>query len=131
MAKSKKKIIINKRAATDDDMAIGNRIRSLRINRGMSQGALGDILKVSFQQIQKYEKGVNRVSGTTLMKLSEIFETTLDDITGKGQNKIDVSTQFDSSSYKMSRQFNRLPKTFKIQLEKLAMMMEQIIKANT
>jgi transcriptional regulator with XRE-family HTH domain len=44
------------------DAEVGRRIRKARIDRGMSQGELGQYLNVSFQQIQKYEKGFNSVS---------------------------------------------------------------------
>lgn len=40
----------------------------------MSQEKLGDIIGVTFQQIQKYEKGVNRVSASTLMNISDAME---------------------------------------------------------
>ena len=45
------------------DRAIGQRLRAYRLAAGMSQTAVGDHLGVTFQQIQKYEKGVNRLSG--------------------------------------------------------------------
>lgn len=51
-----------KRASTDVDIEIGARIRMARVAAGMSQEALGDKVNLTFQQIQKYEKGVNRVS---------------------------------------------------------------------
>ena len=44
------------------DIRVGQRIRAYRLDRRMSQSALGDKIGVSFQQIQKYERGTNRVS---------------------------------------------------------------------
>jgi transcriptional regulator with XRE-family HTH domain len=50
------------------DVAVGLRIRQLRKARGMSQENLGDALGITFQQIQKYERGTNRVSASMLVK---------------------------------------------------------------
>ncbi len=51
-----------KRSGTSVDVEVGKRVRAMRIKKGMSQTALADKLGVSFQQIQKYEKGVNRIA---------------------------------------------------------------------
>jgi transcriptional regulator with XRE-family HTH domain len=55
------------------DLHVGNLIRSLRLAEGMSQTALGDELGVSFQQVQKYERGVNRVSPSRLAKIADLL----------------------------------------------------------
>jgi transcriptional regulator with XRE-family HTH domain len=52
------------------DAALGERIRQRRRELGLSQSALGGKLGITFQQIQKYENGANRVSATMLVKLS-------------------------------------------------------------
>ncbi|MFT4162739.1 helix-turn-helix domain-containing protein [Shinella sp.] len=52
------------------DCAIGSRIRSIRLLRGMSQMALAEQLGITFQQVQKYEKGTNRVAASTLVIIS-------------------------------------------------------------
>lgn len=66
----------NPRAATKIDKDLGERIRLARLERSMSQQRLGEHLGVSFQQIQKYEKGVNRVSPGALTKIAEALRTT-------------------------------------------------------
>lgn len=48
------------------DQMVGLKLRALRHERGMSQQALAEKLDLSFQQIQKYERGTNRVSASTL-----------------------------------------------------------------
>ena len=53
------------------DCYVGNQIRLRRMALGMSQTVLGDALGITFQQIQKYEKGVNRVSASRLHRLAE------------------------------------------------------------
>lgn len=54
------------RKASLSDIHIGNQLRLARIERGVSQSALGEALNVTFQQIQKYERGTNRISASTL-----------------------------------------------------------------
>jgi transcriptional regulator with XRE-family HTH domain len=50
------------------DIAVGLRLRTLRKSRGMSQEQLGRALGITFQQIQKYERGTNRISASMLVK---------------------------------------------------------------
>ena len=55
------------------DVHVGSRVRSLRIQLKMSQTDLGDSLGITFQQIQKYEKGKNRISSSRLHQIAAIF----------------------------------------------------------
>ena len=55
------------------DKLVGKNIRIFRHAKRMSQSALGESLGVTFQQVQKYEKGVNRVGSSRLAKLSKIL----------------------------------------------------------
>lgn len=50
------------------DLFVGERLRAARLTSGLSQTELGKAMKVSFQQIQKYESGTNRVSASMLMR---------------------------------------------------------------
>jgi len=56
------------------DKYVGSRIRMRRIMLGMSQEKLGDALGLTFQQIQKYEKGTNRVGASRIQQISEILQ---------------------------------------------------------
>lgn len=56
---------------TDVDRIIGSNLFKIRKARGFSQTKLGKKLDITFQQVQKYETGVNRVSASTLLKISE------------------------------------------------------------
>lgn len=62
------------RSVTPIDIEVGKRIRLRRIEKGLSQTELGDYLGVTFQQVQKYENGVNRVGASRLNKISELLE---------------------------------------------------------
>ncbi len=55
------------------DVHVGNRVRLRRMLVGMSQEKLGEKLGLTFQQVQKYEKGSNRVSASRLYQISEIL----------------------------------------------------------
>ena len=55
------------------DIEVGHRIRIERLARGLSQTALANQLGVTFQQVQKYEKGVNRVGAGRLTKIAEVL----------------------------------------------------------
>ncbi|EJW21011.1 hypothetical protein IMCC14465_08070 [alpha proteobacterium IMCC14465] len=56
------------------DKHIGYKIKLRRVDAGMSQEALGEKVSLSFQQIQKYEKGANRISASRLFELARILE---------------------------------------------------------
>src|SRR5215469_11789276 len=56
------------------DAEVGRRIRAQRLSKGLSQTDLGRKLGVSFQQVQKYEKGFNRVGAGRLQAIAEILE---------------------------------------------------------
>ncbi|MHB8286567.1 MAG: helix-turn-helix domain-containing protein [Caulobacteraceae bacterium] len=56
------------------DLAIGHALRSARKDRGLSQASLAHSVRVSQQQLQKYEKGKNRVSAMMLIRLAAALE---------------------------------------------------------
>jgi transcriptional regulator with XRE-family HTH domain len=64
-----------KRRAGQEDVEIGRKIRALRLQRGLSQTSLADGIGLTFQQVQKYEKGTNRVSAGRLQKIATMLET--------------------------------------------------------
>lgn len=66
-------------SATDNrphpiDVTVGARISSLRLTKGMTQTDLGTLIGVSFQQLQKYERGSNRVSASRLWRIAEALD---------------------------------------------------------
>jgi transcriptional regulator with XRE-family HTH domain len=56
------------------DKHVGARVRMRRLILGMSQGKLGDALDVTFQQVQKYEKGANRIGASRLQQLARVLD---------------------------------------------------------
>ncbi|ACT60750.1 helix-turn-helix domain-containing protein [Hirschia baltica] len=59
------------------DKHVGRRVRWRRRELNFSQEKLGELLGLTFQQIQKYEKGVNRISAGRLFEMSRVLETTI------------------------------------------------------
>lgn len=56
----------DERAANSVDRKLGERLRARRLEIGMSQERLADLLGITFQQVQKYEKGINRIAASRL-----------------------------------------------------------------
>lgn len=59
------------------DVYIGQRMRCRRLELHLSQEHVGRLLGVTFQQMQKYEKGLNRVAGSTLQRLARALQVTV------------------------------------------------------
>ena len=67
-----------KKQANPIDAQVGNRVRLRRMLIGMSQERLGELLGLTFQQVQKYEKGVNRIGAGRLFEVSRILGVGID-----------------------------------------------------
>jgi transcriptional regulator with XRE-family HTH domain len=63
------------RSPTAVDQHVGARMRAARLNAGKSQTDVAEALGLTFQQVQKYEKGANRISAGKLHELSRLFNT--------------------------------------------------------
>jgi transcriptional regulator with XRE-family HTH domain len=63
-----------KKAPNPIDKHVGSRVRMRRMMLGMSQEKLGDALGLTFQQVQKYEKGSNRIGASRLQQISLILQ---------------------------------------------------------
>ncbi len=63
-----------KKAPNPIDKHVGSRVRMRRMMMSMSQEKLGDALGLTFQQVQKYEKGTNRIGASRLQQISHILQ---------------------------------------------------------
>jgi transcriptional regulator with XRE-family HTH domain len=63
-----------KKAPNPIDKYVGSRVRMRRMMLGMSQEKLGNALSLTFQQVQKYEKGTNRIGASRLQQISTILQ---------------------------------------------------------
>ena len=81
------------------DVEVGRRIRMERLARGLTQTELADHLGLTFQQVQKYEKGVNRVGAGRLAKIADILGITAGRLLGA--DEIDGSTSTEESPVRL------------------------------
>jgi transcriptional regulator with XRE-family HTH domain len=65
---------VKQKAPNPIDKHVGSRVRMRRLMLGMSQAKLGDGLGLSFQQVQKYEKGANRMGASRLQHISHLLQ---------------------------------------------------------
>lgn len=79
------------------DIHVGRRVREARSAKGLSQEKLGNLLGISFQQVQKYEKGTNRIGASRLWGLSNALE-------------VPVAYFFDGLEYETEVQEDFLPR---------------------
>jgi transcriptional regulator with XRE-family HTH domain len=70
------------------DVEVGARIRARRKSRGISQTTLGEAVDLSFQQMQKYERGTNRVSASMLVRIARALDTSASALLGEGEAAI-------------------------------------------
>jgi transcriptional regulator with XRE-family HTH domain len=93
------------------DLSVGSRIRKFRESRGMSQSQLGEKLGVTFQQVQKYEKGKNRVGASRLQMISTALgvpvEHLFTDVAGTSRKAAKPSA-FDPQALRIAEAFARL-----------------------
>lgn len=65
------------------DVEVGRRVKLRRKQLGLSQGALAEHLSVSFQQVQKYERGANRISASMLVRIAAALDTRVSHLVGE------------------------------------------------
>jgi transcriptional regulator with XRE-family HTH domain len=87
-----------KRRADAGDAEIGRRLRIRRLEKGISQTELGSQIGVTFQQLQKYESGANRVAASRLRQIAEILEVPMAYFFAEGdthEKRVDVPSPLD------------------------------------
>jgi transcriptional regulator with XRE-family HTH domain len=67
------------------DLDVGARVRIQRKTLGLSQTALAEALNLTFQQVQKYERGANRISASMLVKIAAKLNTTVAALVGENE----------------------------------------------
>ena len=102
------------KSTNSHDVEVGQRIRARRMAQGMSQTELGNQLGVTFQQVQKYEKGVNRVGAGRLVRVAESLDVPVSfffGATDAGSEDTRAILGFLDTSYslRLLRAFSRIP----------------------
>jgi transcriptional regulator with XRE-family HTH domain len=96
-------MIENKKRPNPTDIHVGSRIRLRRNMLGMSQEKLGENLGITFQQVQKYEKGTNRVGASRLQAIASTLEVPVsfffDDAPGQGREAQKGFAEENSATY--------------------------------
>lgn len=93
------------------DREIGARVRMWRQERGLSQEKLGDALGLTFQQVQKYEKGTNRIGGSRLTQIAAILKVSASTLLGEGEPEGDHSTApllAEAGALELLRMYHRM-----------------------
>ncbi len=112
------------------DKYVGSRVRGRRMALGISQTKLANALGVSFQQVQKYEKGSNRISASKLLAISHILERPVsyffdgaDEVGGREKSLApdDQRVAMDSREvYELISNYSRIPdESLRLVLRKL------------
>ena len=101
------------------DKYVGSRVRGRRMVLGISQTELGQALGVSFQQVQKYEKGSNRISASKLLATSHMLERPVsyffdgaDEVGGRKKSLAPDDQEVSMESrevYEVIRNYSRIP----------------------
>jgi transcriptional regulator with XRE-family HTH domain len=95
------------------DVEVGIRIRTRRKLLGISQTQLAQSLGLTFQQVQKYERGANRVSASTLVRIARTLETTVASLVGEHEDGSRDGDMFQHltlpGSFELLQAFARMP----------------------
>jgi transcriptional regulator with XRE-family HTH domain len=95
------------------DVEVGIRIRTRRKLLGISQTQLAQALGLTFQQVQKYERGANRVSASTLVRIARTLETTVASLVGEhegGSRDTDLFQHLTTpGSFELLQAYSRMP----------------------
>lgn len=104
MVESKNKLI-------EIDRHVGSRLREMRVLRGLSQEAVAAVIGKTFQQVQKYETGANRISASILFKLAELLNVGVEEffsgLLGRAPSAVALRAQRETLEF--VRSFERLP----------------------
>jgi len=105
-----------KRGPNATDLQVGESIRVHRLIAGLSQQSLADRLGVSFQQVQKYENGTNRVGAGRLPQIAEIlnipisalFSANAEASSGRAESVAPINLMPDRSALRLLTSFSRV-----------------------
>jgi len=96
-------MMMAKKSPNPTDKYVGSRVRMRRLMLGMSQEKLGEKLGLTFQQVQKYEKGTNRIGASRLQHISQILKVPVafffEGVSGAGKQNEDGSSKAPVADY--------------------------------
>jgi len=129
---------LNNSAGKDPvDIHVGKRLRTLRLAKGFTQTQLAEMLGLSFQQVQKYERGANRVSASKLHGISLALGVTPNDFfqglkgfNEKNDGEDHPETIHRRQGLEMMRAMGKIPNAMRLNLLKIAQVMAEADYAN-
>lgn len=96
------------------DVHVGHRLRTRRVVVGLTQEKLGSCLGLTFQQIQKYEKGTNRISASRLFEMSQILKINIEyffeDLETEHHIDLDLDFRMAGENLSLIREFSKIKK---------------------
>lgn len=97
------------------DVSVGGRIRLARKTKGVSQQTLAEAVGITFQQIQKYERGANRVSASMLAKIAHALDTSVAELFGANDGARGLTDELadllgEPGALDLLRAYARLPR---------------------
>ena len=99
------------RSPVSADIELGKRVKARRIKQNMSQQDLAAVLGISFQQVQKYEKGTNRLNANRLMLVASALKARPEDLYQSDDVLPDVSSLIDvtnKATLRMLQAYSRI-----------------------
>jgi transcriptional regulator with XRE-family HTH domain len=100
------------RRPTEQDREVGSRLKALRNTAGLTQEALANALGVSYQQVQKYEKGASRISGGRLQQAASLLGVTVQALVSDGDAGATPGFAESGTAYEAGRDAAELMRYF-------------------
>src|SRR5262249_44673977 len=96
------------------DIAVGRNVRLWRMAKGLSQAQLGGRLGITFQQVQKYEAGINRIGTGRLVEIAAVLQVPIsllfEGASGSASHSL-LALMSDSRSFRLARAFAAITNT--------------------
>lgn len=106
------------------DEQVGLAVKTLRVLRGLSQSELGEKLGLSFQQIQKYETGRNRIAISTLHLIAQALDAEIPDFLPSGPMPTD--SEYLPRALRLAKRIDALPEQRQEAVRTMLRLMEQM-----
>ena len=112
------------------DVHVGKRVRHRRWMLGVTQQQLAERVGIKFQQIQKYETGMNRISASRLWDIAEALDVPVsfffEGLDGRGEEAMDGDLMSDKEALELVRSYYAIPETQRKRLFELARVLSDV-----
>ena len=94
------------------DIAVGKQLRRIRRMKDLSLNEVGDAVGLSYQQVQKYERGANRISASKLVQLARYFNVAVDQFFEHVDYPNEGESAMDDNAIKAAALFAKMPEEY-------------------